>query len=82
MEIDFYEKEKNENETQLISQGAEAKVYKTQFHGKTCIVKERFIKLYRVKELDTKLTKQRMLNEARNLVKLSKAGVNTPYVLF
>ena len=67
---------------QVISQGAEAKVYLSSFHGKQCIVKERFSKSYRVKELDDKLTKQRILNEVRNLTKLNRIGVNTPYVIF
>ena len=71
-----------EIDPQLISQGAEAKVYLTDFHGKTCIVKERFPKSYRVKELDDKLTKQRILNEVKNLAKLNKIGINTPYVIF
>lgn len=45
-------------------------------------MKERFVKTYRVPELDQKLTKQRILNEVRNLTKLYKVGINTPYVLF
>ena len=69
-------------EETILSQGAEAKVYISTFHGKKCVIKERFVKKYRVQELDTKLTKQRMLNESRNLAKLYKIGVNTPYVLF
>lgn len=71
-----------ENNEILISQGAEAKIYISDFHGKRCIIKERFSKSYRVKELDDKLTKQRILNEVRNITKLHKIGVNTPYILF
>ena len=69
-------------DNQIISQGAEAKIYLSYFHGKKCIVKERFVKSYRVPELDNKLTKQRLLNESRNLAKLNKIGLNTPYILF
>jgi len=76
MEID------NFNNEILLSQGAEAKIYLSDFHGKKCIIKERFSKSYRVKELDEKLTKQRILNEVRNITKLHKIGVNTPYILF
>lgn len=71
-----------DNNEILISQGAEAKIYISDFHGKRCIIKERFSKSYRVKELDDKLTKQRILNEVRNITKLHKIGVNTPYILF
>ena len=50
--------------------------------GKRCIIKERFSKSYRVKELDTKLNKQRIINECRNLHRAYKSGINTPYLLF
>jgi len=50
--------------------------------GKKCIIKERFEKKYRVKELDQKLTKQRIHTECRNLVRAYKGGVNTPTVYF
>ena len=40
----------------LLKQGAEARVYSCQFFGKPAIVKERFVKSYRLPELDKKLT--------------------------
>lgn len=46
------------------------------------MVKERFVKRYRLTELDNKLTKTRILNESRNMAKAFKNGVNTPHVLF
>ena len=74
----------------LISQGAEAvnyvfkkqKIFLTDFIGKQCIVKERFVKEYRIKELDERLTRQRILTESRNMARASKSGINTPYLIF
>ena len=40
----------------LLKQGAEARVYSCQLFGKPTIVKERFVKTYRLPELDKKLT--------------------------
>jgi TP53 regulating kinase-like protein len=50
--------------------------------GKKCIVKERFVKEYRIKELDEKLTRQRILTESRNMARAMKFGINTPYLIF
>jgi TP53 regulating kinase-like protein len=66
----------------LLSQGAEGKIYIGEFLSKKCIVKERFEKKYRVKELDQKLTKSRMLNESRNITRASKLGINVPTLYF
>jgi TP53 regulating kinase-like protein len=63
---------------QLIGQGAEGKVYEAEFLSRPTIVKERVSKSYRVKELDQKLTLQRLRQEARCMVKCRKAGVLTP----
>lgn len=63
---------------ELISQGAEGKVFATIFLSKPTIVKERVPKKYRVKELDVKLTLQRLRQEARCMVKCRRAGVLTP----
>ena len=51
------------------------------------------MKKYRLKEIDDKITKKRILSvnfyvlkvtnqEVRNMAKLRKAGVETPYILF
>ena len=66
----------------LLSQGAEGKIYIGEFLSKKCIIKERFEKKYRVKELDQKLTKNRMLNESRNIFRASKLGINVPTIYF
>ncbi|TMW62933.1 hypothetical protein Poli38472_005551 [Pythium oligandrum] len=64
----------------LISQGAEAKVYETEFSGRPCIVKERIKKSYRLPILDTKLSHRRLVQEARCIMKCRKAGVLTPCI--
>lgn len=66
----------------LISQGAEGRIYSGTFLGRETIIKERLSKKYRVKELDSKLTKQRLLQECRCMVKCKKAGVATPSIYF
>ena len=62
----------------FIFQGAEARVYTTTFAGHPAVVKERLVKSYRVVELDRKINKQRLLQEARCIVKCRRAGVTTP----
>ena len=65
---------------ELISQGAEGKVYATSFLGRAAVVKERVSKQYRVAALDVKINKQRLLQEARCMVKCRRAGVRTPCI--
>ncbi|RLE46791.1 Kae1-associated kinase Bud32 [Candidatus Woesearchaeota archaeon] len=61
----------------LISQGAEAKLYK---QGNT-VIKERLSKGYRVNELDKKLRQFRTRREAKVLQKLKKIGVLAPELI-
>ena len=63
---------------QLISQGAEGKVYRSNYLSKPSIIKERVPKSYRVKELDIKLNKQRLLQESRCMERCRRVGVLTP----
>ncbi|CAM9164695.1 unnamed protein product [Ascophyllum nodosum] len=63
---------------EILSQGAEARVFATTFCGRPAILKERFRKTYRLPALDEKLTTRRTLQEARCMVKVRKAGVETP----
>lgn len=65
---------------ELVKQGAEARLYHGLFQGRSCIVKERFSKKYRHPDLDRELTKERMRNEARSLVRCRMAGVHAPVV--
>lgn len=66
----------------LIKQGAEARVYKTEFYNKKTIVKERFSKSYRHPSLDEKLTHRRTNQEVRSILRCRKAGICTPAVYF
>ena len=65
-----------------MKQGAEARVYKTQFYNKNTIVKERFSKSYRHPSLDEKLTHRRTNQEVRSILRCRKAGICTPAVYF
>ena len=65
---------------QLIKQGAEAKIYKSDFFGKPAIVKERFVKSYRVAMLDQKLSQRRMSQEARSMARCRRHGIRAPAV--
>lgn len=67
---------------ELIRQGAEARLYSTTFHGRSCIVKERFSKSYRHASLDAKLRQKRTSQEVRALLRCRKAGIRTPVVYF
>jgi TP53 regulating kinase and related kinases len=66
----------------LIAQGAEGHLLKTTFLDvdKPAALKVRPSKQYRHKILDQRLTKQRVLAEARILVKLGNSGVSVPSV--
>ncbi|EJD00465.1 uncharacterized protein FOMMEDRAFT_169910 [Fomitiporia mediterranea MF3/22] len=70
-------------ETQLVKQGAEAKVYKSFLHpnpasSEPILLKYRFKKNYRHAILDTTLTKARVAGEARALMKCLRSGVQVP----
>ncbi|KAJ6577089.1 kinase-like domain-containing protein [Mycena sp. CBHHK59/15] len=67
----------------LVSQGAEAKVYKaylTATESEPILLKHRFPKGYRHPSLDGSLTRARAAGEARALLKCLRAGVNVPGV--
>lgn len=68
---------------EVLTQGAEALVYKTVFltPHTPCVVKYRPPKPYRHPILDRRLTKARLLAEARVLVRCKKDGVSVPGVL-
>ncbi|EEP75388.1 conserved hypothetical protein [Uncinocarpus reesii 1704] len=67
----------------LLAQGAEARLYKTHFLNSSipAALKFRPSKPYRHPILDRRLTRQRILQEARCLVKLLKEGIPVPGVL-
>ncbi|XP_078437418.1 protein kinase superfamily protein [Wolffia australiana] len=62
----------------LLKQGAEARVFASDFIGRKSIVKERFSKKYRHPILDAKLTLRRLNAEARCMTKARRLGVLTP----
>lgn len=64
---------------QVLKQGAEARIYLVDFDGRKVIAKQRFKKSYRHQILDKKLTKERIVQESRQLMKL-KGIVSTPAV--
>ncbi|PWY74858.1 kinase-like protein [Aspergillus eucalypticola CBS 122712] len=68
---------------QLITQGAEAHLYKTTYLSPStpAALKIRPTKPYRHPILDRRLTRARVLQEARCLVRLVREGVNVPAVL-
>lgn len=66
----------------VFKQGAEARIYRSDFFGKPAIVKERFIKQYRVSSLDQKLTQRRMSQEARSIVRCRKYGIRAPAIFY
>ncbi|KAL1798881.1 hypothetical protein ACET3X_002918 [Alternaria dauci] len=68
---------------EAITQGAEALVYKTTFltPSTPVVVKYRPPKPYRHPTLDKRLTKQRLLAEARSLIRVKRDGVNVPGVI-
>lgn len=66
----------------MIKQGAEARVYRGKFLGRSVIIKERFPKLYRHPEVDEKLTRRRTTQEVRSILRCRRAGINAPVVYF
>jgi Kae1-associated kinase Bud32 len=60
--------------------GAEARVEKAKFLGKSVVVKERFARDYRIKEIDEKVRFERTKMEAKLLHKAKLAGVDAPIV--
>ena len=67
---------------ELVSQGAEARVYAFDFDGRPAVVKERFQKLYRHPVLEDKLSSRRLVHEVRSMARAAKAGVRVPTVYY
>jgi tRNA A-37 threonylcarbamoyl transferase component Bud32 len=62
----------------LIAQGAESKIYL----DKGTVIKDRFPKRYRLKQLDEKLRKSRTKREAKVLEELNKTSFPVPKLIF
>ena len=71
-------------EKTLISQGAEALIYKTTYLLPTlpALLKYRPAKPYRHPTLDARLTKHRCLSESRLLIRARALGISVPAVYF
>ncbi|XP_026761114.1 EKC/KEOPS complex subunit TP53RK [Galleria mellonella] len=67
-----------DEELKVLKQGAEAKLYVCKYLGQPTLIKERFQKNYRHPDLDATITKERIKNEARSIVRCKTAGVKTP----
>lgn len=66
---------------ELIQQGAEARIYRSDFLGKPCIIKERFVKKYRINQLDESLSLQRIRAEFKGSLRARAAGMNFRYYI-
>lgn len=65
----------------MVNEGAEAKIFLTKVFGEDVLVKHRFEKRYRIKEIDAELRQTRTKKEARIMQTLARAGVSSPRVL-
>lgn len=65
---------------EILKQGAEGKLYLSEFKGKPCLVKERFVKHYRHPDLDQQLTRERIRTEVKSIGRCRAIGVKTPEV--
>ncbi|KAJ8601320.1 hypothetical protein CTAYLR_007220 [Chrysophaeum taylorii] len=66
---------------ELVSQGAEARVFALELFGMPAVAKHRFSKRYRAPALDARLRKERTIQEVRCMAKSRQAGVAVPAVL-
>lgn len=65
---------------ELVTQGAEGRVYAVEWLGRSVIVKQRFPKQYRHPDLDAHIASERMKAEARALTRCRTFGIKTPAV--
>ena len=80
------ENKESDNEWCLQFQGAESKIWFGVYNGLKVVKKERFVKNYRIKELDTRLTRERIKAEVRSIMKIKdkspQLGSLMPTILF
>tara|TARA_B110000459_G_scaffold186184_1_gene217511 strand:+ start:177 stop:935 length:759 start_codon:yes stop_codon:yes gene_type:complete len=69
-------------EKNLLAQGAEGRIFSVQFLGRPAICKQRFKKTYRHPMLDAKITRARLVGEARAIARARKLGVPTPSLYY
>jgi TP53 regulating kinase and related kinases len=63
-------------------QGAEARLYDCTFLKRPSILKERFSKKYRHKELDEKLSKERIRAELKAIIKCQDVSYKSLFLFF
>uniref|UniRef100_H0Z4Q3 non-specific serine/threonine protein kinase n=1 Tax=Taeniopygia guttata TaxID=59729 RepID=H0Z4Q3_TAEGU len=66
----------------LVQQGAEAHVYRGLLLGRPAVAKLRVPKRYRHPALEERLSRRRMVQEARSLLRCRRAGIPAPVVYF
>ncbi|XP_031983058.1 EKC/KEOPS complex subunit TP53RK isoform X1 [Corvus moneduloides] len=66
----------------LVQQGAEAHVYRGLFLGRAAVAKLRVPKRYRHPALEERLSRRRMAQEARSLLRCRRTGIPAPVVYF
>ncbi len=64
----------------FIAEGAEAKIFLSNFNGKKIVIKQRVPKEYRAKELDDLILSRRIRAEVNQLERANRYGVKTPQV--
>ncbi len=64
----------------IVNEGAEAKIFLTNVFGERMLIKHRFEKRYKIKEIDTEFREMRTKKEAKIMGMLKGIGVNSPEI--
>ncbi len=64
----------------LITRGAEAEIYLSEWMNRKVIIKRRVRKRYRIKEIDEELRKPRTKKEATLIIEARRAGISVPII--
>lgn len=64
----------------IINEGAEAKIFLTKAFGEKMLIKHRFEKKYKIKEIDIEFRETRTKKEAKIMSMLERIGVKSPKV--
>ena len=67
-------------ESEMLYQGAEAKIIKSTYFGHNVVKKQRVHKRYRIKEIDEMLIKSRTKEEAKVMALARNMGVSVPII--
>ena len=79
---EFKEKLQHLENKEILSQGAEAILYKVTINNQQMIIKHRFPKSYRDAELDKTLNKKRATNEMKILQKMNELQIPSPHIYY